>query len=109
VAAIVGGSLLSVALSPRLAAASGIAFLLSEATDFAIYTPLEERGLARAVLLSGLAGSFVDAVIFLGLAGIPLDLALPGLLVGKAWAQLVGAGVLGALRKKLPRREPLTM
>src|SRR3954447_9871108 len=38
--AIVVGAAVSAVLSPQLALASGIAFLLSELADFAVYTPL---------------------------------------------------------------------
>ena len=46
--AIVLGTLLSAALAPgALVLASGVAFLLSECADFAVYTPLQRRGLVR--------------------------------------------------------------
>ncbi|HEX6924000.1 MAG TPA: VUT family protein [Longimicrobiaceae bacterium] len=95
IVAILGGTVLSVLVSPRLAVASGSAFLFSELVDFAVYTPLQERRFVLAVVLSGIVGSVVDSVIFLSLAGIPLAAALPGLLLAKFWVQL-GAGPVAA-------------
>ena len=45
----------------------------SELADFAVYTPLRERHLTLATVLSGLVGSIVDSVIFLSLAFGSLD------------------------------------
>ena len=87
IAAVVAGTLLSALVDPRLALASGSAFFFSEMVDLAVYTPLERRNFALAVLLSGVAGSIVDSVIFLGVAGIPFAAALPGLLLAKLSAQ----------------------
>ncbi len=51
--AIVAGALLSGAVAPpSLVYASALAFLLSELADFAVYTPLQSRGLVLAVLAS---------------------------------------------------------
>lgn len=108
VMAILAGTLLTTILSPRLAIASGTAFLFSELADFAIFSPLQQKGLTLAVLLSGLAGAVVDGVIFLSLAGIPFAVALPGLLLGKAWMQLLGAAGVAGLRRTVPRREVMS-
>jgi queuosine precursor transporter len=103
VGAIAVGTVLSVLVSPRLAVASGSAFLFSELVDFAVYTPLQERRFVLAVVASGIIGSVVDSVLFLGLAGIPLAAALPGLLLAKVWVQLLAAPVAGWLRVRLPQ------
>lgn len=102
-AAVAVGTVVSVLVSPRLAVASGSAFLFSELVDFAVYTPLQERRFVIAVVLSGIAGSVVDSVLFLGLAGIPLAVALPGMLLAKVWVQLLAAPVAGWLRGRIPR------
>ena len=102
VAAILGGTVLSVAVDPRLALASGSAFFFSELADLAVYTPLQRRSFVLAVLLSGIAGSVVDSLIFLGVAGIPLAAALPGLLLAKLWVQLLATPVAAWLRDRLP-------
>lgn len=72
VAVIVAGAAISALLTPRLALASGIAFLLSELADWGIYTPLRGRGYYRAALTSNVAGAVVDTVVFLWLAGFAL-------------------------------------
>lgn len=83
-ALIVIGAGLSFAISaPGIALASGTAFLLSETADFAIYTPLRERGYIRAAVASNVVGSAVDTVIFLTIAGFPLSQAFAGQMVGK--------------------------
>ena len=102
--AVVAGTILSVVVSPRLALASGSAFLFSELVDFAVYTPLQERRFVLAVVLSGLVGSVVDSVLFLSLAGIPLAAALPGLLLAKVWIQLLAGPFAAWLRRRVPQR-----
>ncbi|HEX2205115.1 MAG TPA: VUT family protein [Longimicrobium sp.] len=103
--AILVGTAVSVAVSPRLALASGAAFLFSELADFAVYTPLQRRSFVAAVFASGIVGSVVDSLIFLGIAGIPLAAALPGLLVGKLWVQLAALPLAAWLRRALPDAE----
>lgn len=68
----------------RLAAASGLAFLLSELADFAVYTPLRRRGWLLAVAASNGAGVVVDSAMFLWLAFGSIDF-LVGQVVGKSW------------------------
>ena len=104
IVAVVVGTLLSALVDPRLALASGSAFFFSEMVDLAVYTPLERRNFAMAVLLSGVAGSIVDSVIFLGVAGIPLAAALPGLLLAKLWIQLLATPAAAWLRDQVPAR-----
>ncbi len=100
--AIVVGSALSAFLAPpALVAASALAFLLSEAADFAVYTPLQRRRLVLAVLLSSGVGLVIDSVVFLLLAFGSLDL-LAGQLVGKAWAVLFSVPLIRVLRRVAP-------
>jgi len=69
VAAMLVGAALSYFVAPSLALASAAAFLLSETADFAVYTPMIQRGyVALAVLVSGTVGLVVDTVAFLWLA-----------------------------------------
>lgn len=83
-AAIGGGVLLSAALAPApLVIASTVAFLLSELADFAVYTPLQRRGLVLAVAASSLVGLVADSLLFLWLAFGTFDF-LAGQIVGKA-------------------------
>ena len=102
IAAILVGSALSALLAPGpLVVASALAFLLSEAADFAIYTPLQRRRLLLAVVLSSAAGLVVDSVVFLHLAFGNLDF-LAGQVVGKAWAVLLSVPMIRWLRRVAP-------
>jgi len=68
-AAIVVGAGLSYMVAPSLALASGVAFLLSEGLDWAVYTPLADRGRwTLALILSNTVGSAIDSAVFLLLA-----------------------------------------
>lgn len=67
--AIAAGALLSAWLaSPALAVASAAAFALSEALDWAIYSPLANRHFTTAVASSSVIGGAVDSAVFLQLA-----------------------------------------
>ena len=100
--AILCGTALSVLVAgPQLVMASGAAFLLSELADFAVYTPLQRRGLVRAVVASSLVGLVVDSIVFLTLAFGSLQF-LPGQVVGKAWAVLVSIPLVTAVRRIAP-------
>ncbi len=102
VMAIAAGTALSVAIAPAfLVLASGAAFLLSELADFAVYTPLQRRGLVRAVVASSAAGLVVDSLVFLLLAFGSLQF-LPGQVVGKAWAVLLSVPLIRLLRRVAP-------
>lgn len=85
--AIALGAGISALLSPQLAVASGLAFLLSETLDMTVYTWLRKRGLLTALVASNAVGLVADSVLFLAVAFNSLEF-LPGLLVGKAWTIL---------------------
>lgn len=73
-AAILVGACLSYLVAPSLAWASGAAFLFGEGCDWAVYTPLVERGkVTAAVVASNTVGSAIDTLIFLWLAFHSLD------------------------------------
>lgn len=95
--AILVGAVLSAAISPRFALASGIAFGVSELVDLAVYTPLRERGLLRAVAASNAVGLVADSALFLWLAFGSLDL-LAGHVLGKVWMTMVAIALLALLR-----------
>lgn len=99
-AGIATGAVLTAVTSPALALASATAFLLAELLDMAVYTPLRERGWARAALLSGIAGAVVDTWVFLALAGFPITAqTVGGQLVGKVlWATALPIAVITAVR-----------
>ncbi len=103
VVAILIGAACSALVSPSFAAASAVAFLVSELADFAVYTPLRERGWLRAVAASNVVGLVVDSVIFLWLAFHSFEF-LPGQIVGKAWMTLAAVIVIAAARSTLEKR-----
>lgn len=85
-ALVIAGSALSLTFSPpALAFASAAAFLLSELADFAVYDRLRQRGLALAVLLSGVVGAIFDSLLFSWLAFGTVGWA-PGLVLAKIYA-----------------------
>lgn len=89
-AGIAAGALLTAAMSPALAVASGVAFTVAEVLDTAVYTPLRKRGWGRAALLSGIAGAIADTALFLWLAPFPFGWPV-------FWGQLVGKGLWATL------------
>lgn len=101
-AAIVAGAALSWWLStPALAVASGVTFLISETTDWAVYTPMRRRGWARAAIAGNVAGAVADTFVFLWLAGFPILAAVPGQLVGKSYATVIYLLIGWAARRAL--------
>lgn len=98
--AIVAGALLSAAIAPAsLVVASGVAFLVSELADCAVFTPLQRRGLVLAVFFSSVAGLVVDSALFLLLAFGNLNY-LPGQIVGKAWMVILALPIVWWLRNR---------
>lgn len=87
-AVIVGAALSALLAPPALVIASGVAFLISELADLAVYTPLQKRRLVLAVVASSIVGLIVDSIIFLQLAFGNLD-HLWGQIVGKGWMVLL--------------------
>ncbi len=87
--AILVGAALSAAYasSVRIAVGSGVAFLVSEFLDFAVYTPLRDQNWPIAVLASNAVGLVCDSILFLWIAFGNFDF-LPGQVVGKTWITL---------------------
>jgi len=97
---ILAGAALSGAVAPpSLVLASTAAFLLSELADFAVYTPLQARGLVLAVLASSVVGLIADSLLFLWLAFGSLEF-LAGQIVGKAWMVLLALPFVHWIRKR---------
>jgi uncharacterized PurR-regulated membrane protein YhhQ (DUF165 family) len=83
---ILAGTLVSFLVAPAaLSVASGTAFLLSELTDFSVYTPLARRRFMLALAASCAAGAVVDSAIFLWLAFGSLEF-ITGQIIGKLYA-----------------------
>lgn len=100
--AILLGTAASLLVAPSdLVIASGVAFLLSELADFAVYTPLQRRGLVVAVLASSAVGLVVDSIVFLSLAFHSLDF-IAGQIVGKAWAVAISIPLVRMVRRLTP-------
>jgi uncharacterized PurR-regulated membrane protein YhhQ (DUF165 family) len=93
-AAIVGGVILSALIAPpALVIASAVAFALSELADLSVYTPLQKRGLIKAVVASSVVGAFVDSAVFLQIAFGSLDF-LAGQVLGKVWVAIAAIPVI---------------
>lgn len=100
--AILTGALISyLVASPFIALASAVAFLLSEALDLVVYTPLRERGrIYSAVFASNTVGLLVDTLTFLGLAQLLTPELFAGQLVGKLWVTLLALALLWLERQR---------
>jgi len=99
-AAILAGAAISWFLAPpALVVASVAAFLLSEFTDLAVYTPLQERRLMLAVAASSAVGLMVDSLVFLYLAFGNGDF-LAGQVIGKSWMVLAALPFIALLRRR---------
>lgn len=98
-AVVIGAILSALVAPPSLVLASGVAFLLSELADLAVYTPLARRGLVAAVVASSAAGLVVDSVLFLWLAFGSLEFLL-GQVVGKGWMVLLSIPLVYLLRRR---------
>lgn len=92
------GAMLSAILSPRIALASGTAFLFSELLDLFVYTPLQRRNLYLATVASNAVGLVVDSIIFLGMAFGSLQF-ISGQIIGKAWMTVLAVPLISGIRK----------
>lgn len=89
------GTLMSILTSDgRIALASGCAFAVSELMDLTVYSKLRARGWRRALVFSNAAGSIVDTVLFLWIAGFAVTAQSAGgqVLVKAIW--VTGAALL---------------
>lgn len=103
VAALVIGAAFSAFISTRFAFASGVAFLLGELADFAIYTPLRQRFWLVAMIVSNIIGDVLDSAIFLFLAFGSLEF-ITGQVIGKAYCTLIPVVLLWGIRKLVRAR-----
>lgn len=90
---ILGAMFVGLALStltawPVIVVASGVAFLISETADWAVYT-FSKRPLSQRILISSAVGAPIDQVAFIGLA----SLVVPGIF---AWGTIL-TGVISKL------------
>jgi hypothetical protein len=88
-AAMVAGLALSTLTSwVQIVVASGVAFMISETADWAVYT-FTKRPLSQRIMISSLVGAPIDQVLFLALA----SLAVPGIF---AWGSVI-TGIVSKL------------
>jgi queuosine precursor transporter len=76
---------------PEIATASGIAFLVSELVDWAVYS-FTRKPLSQRVMISSLAGAPVDSIIYLTGA----NMAFPGLFSWWTLATMIASKLIGA-------------
>jgi len=88
--AIIAGAVLSALVDPRLALASGLAFLISEVLDLGVYEQIRNRfdSVPAGMAVSNAVSIPVDSLIFLTLAFGSLDFF---------WGQVVGKGIATVL------------
>lgn len=90
--------------SPRIALASGTAFLVSQLLDVAIFNRLRKRSWWRAPLISSVLGSLVDTALFFALAFYGTDLPWVTLASGDYAVKVAIAGaMLGPYRMLVAR------
>jgi len=100
---VVGVAISFVMAPPQIAAASAIAFFISEAVDWLMYT-FTRKPLSTRVLLSSMAGAPVDSVIYLTGA----NMAFPGLFSGWTLGTMIASKLAGAyLVYRILRRQEL--
>ena len=105
VGAILVGAALSALLAgvPRVALASGVAFLASEGADFAVYDPLHRKHWLGAVALSNVVGLLVDSALFLWIAFGSLSF-ITGQIIGKVEMTVLAVAIMAAFRAASARR-----
>lgn len=104
--AIALGAAVSAFVSPALAVASGVAFLVAELLDLAVYTPLRRKGFRRALVASNAVGAVADTLLFLYLAGFSITGQSVGgqLLVKAVFCTLAVLVVREVWRRAVPRQ-----
>lgn len=96
--AVMGGAVLSGLVStPALAAASTVAFLVSETADLAVYSVLARRSFVMAVFMSNIIGLLADSFLFLHIAFGSIQY-MPGQAMGKLWMTIAVLPLICCLR-----------
>lgn len=98
-AILAGAALSALVAPPALVVASAAAFFLSEIADLVVYTPLAQRRLVVAVVVSSTVGLVIDSIVFVWLAFGTLDF-VAGQVVGKAWMVLLSIPFVAWLRRR---------
>lgn len=99
VGCILAGAALSYFISPAFAVASGVAFLVSESADLAVYEPIRRKGWLPAVVASNVVGVVVDSFLFLTIAFGSLEFFW-GQVVGKLWMTAIAVAVIALVQRR---------
>lgn len=99
IALALGAALSYLVADPFVAVASAAAFGLSELLDFAIFTPMQKRTAAGAVLVAGLAGAALDSYVFLILAFHSTQF-FTAQWVGKSYGIILAALLIPLVRRR---------
>ena len=96
-AMVVGLALSTLTAWPVIVVASGVAFLISETADWAVYT-FSKRPLSQRIMTSSLASAPLDQLVFIGLAAqvVPGIFAWGTILTGIA-SKLLGAWIVSRI------------
>jgi len=100
IAIAIGAILSGFIAAPALVVASIAAFVISETADFAVYTPLQRKGLIRAVVASSIVGLVLDSAVFLYLAFGSLSY-IEGQIIGKMIMVVVAIPIIKAYRDRI--------
>lgn len=98
-AGLVAGTILSAFISPTIAVAAAVAFLVSETLDQLTYTPLRRKSLVLAVVASNVVGIVADSLLFTWLAFGSTEYA-PGQMWAKAVSTVAAVVVLKAIYRR---------
>jgi len=104
--AMAAGLLFSTMTTPwQIVAASGVAFLISETVDWAVFT-FTRRPFSQRVMLSSLAGAPIDTMVFLfGASQVSAGLLAPSTAIASIVSKLAGAAVIALLAARAERRQ----
>jgi len=103
-AMIVGLALSTLTAWPVIVVASGVAFLISETADWAVYT-FSKRPLSQRILISSAISAPIDQVLFIWLASQVVDgIFAWGTIVTGIISKLVGAYVVSRIVARQERR-----
>lgn len=97
---VIAGAVVSLMVAaPSLTVASILSYVSSETVDLLVFTALLSRGIALAVICSGVASAFVDSGLFVTLAFGNFSY-LPGQFVGKIEAVMLALPLVSWLRRQ---------
>ena len=105
IAMLVAGGLSYVMADPYVAAASVAAFLVSEFTDWAVYS-FTGRPFAQRVLLSSAVGTPIDSVVFLGAIGQLGVSSLSAMTASKMLGAIIVWSIIRRREKAADRTQP---